>query len=131
MQTDVTLLANSQQCWMLHVKSVCTPCCLLLHVLGSCYCSVMAEHSATVLDLFAQVFQHCWGNTLGLHVISKVLWLVSFPQCTAGPNIVENCCTACTPLPTWTQQLPTLLTQQCRELLHLFARSLKNAIVHL
>ena len=29
MQTDATLLANnSQHCWMLHVKSVCTPCCM-------------------------------------------------------------------------------------------------------
>ena len=32
-QTDVTLLANnSQHCWMLHVASVCTPCCMLLDV---------------------------------------------------------------------------------------------------
>ena len=36
-QTDATLLANnSQQCWMLHVASVCTPCCMLLRVVGSC-----------------------------------------------------------------------------------------------
>ena len=34
---------------------------------------------------------------------------------------------ACTPLPTSTQQLPTLLAQQCRELLRPFARSLKEA----
>ena len=34
-QTDTTLLANnSQHCWMLHVESVWTPCCMLLHVLG-------------------------------------------------------------------------------------------------
>ena len=34
-QTDVTLLANnSQHCWMLHVASVCTPCCMLLNVVG-------------------------------------------------------------------------------------------------
>ena len=31
----------------------------------------------------------------------------------------------CTPLPTRTQQLPTLLGQQCWELLRLFARSLR------
>ena len=31
MQTDATLLANnSQHCWMLHVASVCTACCMLL-----------------------------------------------------------------------------------------------------
>ena len=83
----------------------------------------MVEHSATVLEPFAQLFQHCWGHAPALHMISKVLWIVSFPQWTAGPNIVENCCTVCTPLPTQTQQLPTLLAQQCRELLRLFART--------
>ena len=32
-QTDAVLLANnSQHCWMLHVASVCTPCCMLLDV---------------------------------------------------------------------------------------------------
>ena len=36
-QTDVTLLANnSQLCWMLHVASVCTPCCMLLDVVACC-----------------------------------------------------------------------------------------------
>ena len=32
-QTDARLLANnSQHCWMLHVESVCSPCCMLLGV---------------------------------------------------------------------------------------------------
>ena len=36
-QTDAILLANnSQHCWMLHVASVCTPCCMLLDVVA-CY----------------------------------------------------------------------------------------------
>ena len=36
-QTDSILLAkNSQHCWMLHVASVCTPCCMLLDVVA-CY----------------------------------------------------------------------------------------------
>ena len=36
-QPDATLLANNfQHCWMLHVASVCTPCCMLLRVVGSC-----------------------------------------------------------------------------------------------
>ena len=136
---EVTLLANnSQQCWMLHVASVCTPCCMLLSVVAQSlkpvsqtfesktnfqhfFCSVMVEHSATVLEPFAQLSQHCWGHTSALHMISKVLSLVSLPQCTAGPNIVENCCTVCTPLPTRTRQLLTLLAHQCRELLRLFA----------
>ena len=34
-QTDATLFANnSQHCWMLHVAYVCTPCCMLLRVVG-------------------------------------------------------------------------------------------------
>ena len=35
---DATLLANnSQHCWMLHVVSVCTPCCISLDVVACCY----------------------------------------------------------------------------------------------
>ena len=34
---DTTLLAkNSQHCWILHVASFCTACCMLLHFVGSC-----------------------------------------------------------------------------------------------
>ena len=34
---STTLLANlSQHCWMLHVASVCTPCCTLLRFVESC-----------------------------------------------------------------------------------------------
>ena len=34
-QTDATLFANSsQRFWMLHVAYVCTPCCMLLRVVG-------------------------------------------------------------------------------------------------
>ena len=45
-----------------------------------------------MLDPFAQPFQHCWGHARALHMVSKVLWAVSFPWCTAGPNIVGSCC---------------------------------------
>ena len=48
--------------------------------------------SATMLDPFAQLFQHCWGHSRSLRMIYKDLWVVSFPRCTAGPNIVESCC---------------------------------------
>ena len=35
LQMDATLLTNnSQHCWMLHVASVCTPCCILLDVVA-------------------------------------------------------------------------------------------------
>ena len=47
-------------------------------------------------NLSAQLFQHCWGQKLGpheLHMVSKlkVLWAVSFPRCTVGPDI-GRCC---------------------------------------
>ena len=48
--------------------------------------------SVTMLDLFAQLFQHCLGHARALHMVCKVLWVVSFPRCTAGPNIVGSCC---------------------------------------
>ena len=50
------------------------------------------KRSATMLDPFAQLFQHCWGRTRSLRMVYKDLWVVSFPRCTTGPNIVESCC---------------------------------------
>ena len=34
----------------------------------------------------------CWGHARSLRMIYKDLWVVSFPQCTVGPNIVGSCC---------------------------------------
>ena len=48
--------------------------------------------SATTLDPFSQLFQHCWGHARALHMVSKVLRVVSFPRCSAIPNIVGSCC---------------------------------------
>ena len=88
-----------------------------------------------------QLFQHCWSHAHVLYIVCKVLWVVSFPRCTARPNIDGSCCShlhtilvprarrflatwsgslqikssgsghenVCAQLPTWTQQLPTLL----------------------
>ena len=55
------------------------------------------KRSATMLDPFSQLFQHCWSHARALNVVSKVLWVVSSSQYTAGANIVTS---ACTPLPT-------------------------------
>ena len=111
MQTDATLLTNnSQHYWMLHVASVCTPCCMLLDVVACCcakfetgrtfqpatpnisFVPGSPKSSATMLDLFAQLFQHCWGHARSLRMVYKDLRVVSFPRCTAGPNIVGSCC---------------------------------------
>ena len=78
----------------------------------------LPKRSPTMLDLFAQLFQHYWGHARGLHMFSKVFWGVSLPWCTAGINIVEDCCICLlTWLPTRKQQLPTLLVQQCLEVI--------------
>ena len=50
------------------------------------------KRSATMLDPFTQLFQHCWGRARSLRMVYKDLWVVSFPRCTAGPNIVGSCC---------------------------------------
>ena len=45
-----------------------------------------------MLDPFAQLFQHFWGHARSLRMVYKDLWVVSFPRCTAGPNIVGSRC---------------------------------------
>ena len=35
---------------------------------------------------------NCWGHARRLHMVFKVLWVVSFPRCSAGTNIVGSCC---------------------------------------
>ena len=86
-------------------------CCVrlhtLLHVVAFCwellhkalnwsnFCANNSQHSfvlwspkrnATMLDPLTQLFQHCWGLSHALHMVSKVL-----TQCTAGPKIVRSC----------------------------------------
>ena len=46
------------------------------------------------------------------------------------PTLWGVVASVCTPLPTRTQQLPTLLAQQCWELLRPFARSLRGGVDH-
>ena len=45
-----------------------------------------------MLDLFAQLFQHCWGHARSLRMDYKDLWVVFFPRCTAGLKLVGSCC---------------------------------------
>ena len=74
------------------------------------------KRSATILDPFARLAQHCWGHARALHMVSKVICVVSFPRCTAGPDIVWVVESVCTPLPT---------QQQCWKLLPPFARGFR------
>ena len=83
-QTDATLFPNnSQHCWMLHVASVCTLCCMLLRRVWkrSNFCTALP----TLLGPRTR-FTH------GLLGGYKVLRVLSFPRCTAGLNIVRSCC---------------------------------------
>ena len=48
------------------------------------------KHSATMLNPFAKLYY--WGQACPLHMVYKVLWVVSFPQFSAGPNNVGSCC---------------------------------------
>ena len=95
---------------MLHVASVCTPCCMLLHVVACCFAKFETgqtfqpttpnissvpwspKRSATILDSFAQLFQLCWGHARSLRMVCKDLWVVSLTRCTAGPSIFGSCC---------------------------------------
>ena len=139
-QTDATLLAsNSQHCWMLHVASVCTPCCMLLDVVAQSLKPVkLFRQQLPTFFLFCDrrsVAQQCW---IRLHNSSNIVgathahyaWFIEtyglYPSYDAlqVPTLLEVVASLCTPLPRRTQQLPTLLAQQCWELLRPLARSL-------
>ena len=67
--------------------------------------------------------QHCWCNNVGsccirLHTTTNTD--ATTPNI-VGATMLGVVASVCTPQPTRTQQLPTLLVQQCWELLHPFA----------
>ena len=81
--------------------------------------------------------QQCWirlhscsdivGATHALYAwITKTYELYSSTDALQVPNLLEIVASVCKPLPTRTQQLPTLLAQQCSELLRLFQRSIRG-----
>ena len=72
-QTDATLLTNnSQHCWMLHVASVCTPCCMFLDVAQSLKPVKLFSQQLPTFLLFRDrrsVAQQCW---IRLHSFSNI-----------------------------------------------------------
>ena len=83
------------------------------------------------------VAQQCWirlhssSNIVGATYahyawITKTYGLYSSHDALKVPNSLGIVASVCTPLPTCTQQLSTLLAQQCWELLRPFARSLRS-----
>ena len=137
---DATLLANSSQyCWMLQVASFCTSSCMLLGVVPV---KPFSQQLPTFLlfrdcrSIEQQHWIHLYGssNTVGaanVHftTVYKDFWVVSFPLCTRGPNIVGSSCihlhtTADTdpPTPNFVGQLHLFaagaLTKQCLPTMH-------------
>ena len=120
-------------------------CCVRLHTL----LHVVAQ-SLKPVKLFSQqlptfllfrdhrsVAQQCWirlqssSNIVGAtHAhyawITKTYGLYSSHDALQVPTLLGVVASVCTPLSTCTQQLPTLLVQQCWELLRPFARSLRR-----
>ena len=117
MQTDATLLANnSQQCWKLHVASVCTPCYMLLRVVAQ---------SLKPVKLFSQQLP-TFLLFCNRRSVAQQCWTV----CTALPTLLGPCT-----LITHVLQrligciLPTMhcRSQRCWELLHPFTRHCQHA----
>ena len=84
---------------------------------------ISSRQMKMMLDLFAQLFQHCWGHTRVLHMVSKVLWVYPSHDALQVPTLLGVVASVCTALPTQTWQLPALLAQQRWELSRPFARS--------
>ena len=39
-----------------------------------------------IVRLHVQLLQQCWGHARELQMVYEVLWVKSFPRCSAGPN---------------------------------------------
>ena len=79
---------NIVRCYMLRPFAHPVACCWML-------LSVVAQ-SLKPVKLFSQQLPTLptisWGHARSLRMVYKDLWVVSFPRCTAGPNIAGSCC---------------------------------------
>ena len=108
MQTEATLLANnSQNCWMLHLVSVCTPCCMLLHKVW--YQSNFSANNSK--HFFCSVIAEAWRNNVGSVCTALPTLLGPHMLITHGLQRLMGCI------------LPTMhcRSQHCWELFHPFA----------
>ena len=110
--------------------SICTLCCTLLCVIGSGYVKFETgqtlSHQLSTRKNIGSVYTALptlLGPRARQRWLSNSHGVVSFPLCTAGPNIVGSCSIPFHTTKTRTQQLFVLLVQQCWELLPPFARS--------
>ena len=136
---------NSQYCWMLHVATVCTPCCMSLGVVASVW-TPLPTRTQQLPTLLARQYwellrpfghhcqhgrynsQHCWPDNIGsccVRLDTTANTNATTPNI-VGPTILGVVTSVWTPLPTRTLQLPTSLARQSWELLRLVARSLRR-----
>ena len=117
---------------------VCTLCCMWLVVVAQSFKLVSGQTLSQRLPTFLlfrdrrSVAQPCWirllssSNIVGAtHVhyrwFPKTYGLYPSPDALQVPTLLGVVAAVCTPLPTPTRQLPTLLAQHCWESLHPFA----------
>ena len=144
MQTDaLTVLDVTCSVRLPTLLHVVACCCVLLRVVAESLKPVklFSQQLPTFL-LFRgrrSVAQQCW---IHLHSSSNIVgathahyaWFTKtyglYPSHDAlqVPTLLGVVASVCTPLPTRTQQIPTLLAQQCWELLRSFARSLRACL---
>ena len=128
---------------MLHVVSVCTPCwmsgccCVLLRKVWNrsnfsannsqhFFCSVIAEAKRNNAGSVCTALPTLLGpRTFITHGLQRLM-LYPSRDALQVPTLLGVVLSVWTPLPAHTQQLPTLLRQQCLELLRPFARSLRE-----
>ena len=122
---DATLLTNnSQYCWMLDVAFVCTPCCMLLHVVTQSLKLVKLFSQRLPTFLFFRdrrsVVQQCWirlhssTNIVGAtHAhyawFTKTYGLYPSHDALRVLTLLGVVASVCTPLPTHAQQLPNIV----------------------
>ena len=133
---------NIVGCYMLRPFAHPVACCwmLLLVVAQSLKLVKLFSQQLPTFLLFRDrwsVAQQCWirlqssSNIVGArHAhyawIAKTYGLYSSHDALQVPSLLGVVTSVCTPLPTRTEQLPTLLAQQCWGLLRPFARSLSS-----
>ena len=117
---------------------VCTLCCMWLVVVAQSFKLVSGQTLSQRLQTFLlfrdrrSVAQQCWIRLLSSSNIvgathahyrwfPKTYGLYPSPDALQVPTLLGVVAAVCTPLPTPTRQLPTLLAQHCWESLHPFA----------
>ena len=136
---------NIVGCYMLRPFAHPVACCwmLLRVVVQSLKPVKLFSQQLPTFLLFCDrrsVAQQCWirlhssSNIVGAtHAhypwITKTYGLYSSHDALQVPNLLGVVASVCTPLPTRTQQLPTLLAQHCWELLPPFTRSLSRVLI--